>query len=236
MNRKLTGAALMLALLAFGAPSLTLASSHSEAPGTSKDRLADDTDLYAWVAPDAKNSVTIVGDWVPMLEPNGGPNFYAFDDDAYYWMNIDNVGDAQDHIRYLFRFRTERKYPNTFLYNIGKVTSLDDPDLNVRQFCTVTRYDGSTPTVLASDVPVAPNFVGPVSMPNYSALAKASVTNLPDGSKVFIGPRDDPFYVDLAAIFDLLTIRKVPGNKGKGVDGLGGFDVLTIAIQIPRTA
>ena len=87
------------------------ASSHSEAPGTAKDRLADDTDLYAWVALDAPDAVTIVGNWVPLLEPNGGPNFYSFDDEATYYINIDNVVDAQDHIRYEFSFKTTRSNP-----------------------------------------------------------------------------------------------------------------------------
>jgi hypothetical protein len=234
MNR-LTLTWLLALFLAAVAPNPALASSHSEAPGTAKDRLADDTDLYAWVAPDAPDRVTIVGDWVPLLEPNGGPNFYNFDDEAAYYINVDNVGDAQDHIRFQFRFRTERRNPATFLYNTGVVTSLDDPDLNVRQLCTVTRYDDGVPHVLATDVPVAPNNVGPVSMPDYESLATQAVRTLPDGSKLFIGPRDDPFFVDLGAIFDLLTIRKVPGNKGKGVDGVGGFNCMTIALQVPMT-
>ena len=233
MHRLLSRAAATFALVASLAPATALASSHSEAPGTAKDRFADDTDLYAWVANDAPDKVTLVGNWAPMLEPNGGPNFYAFDDEVTYYMNIDNVGDAMDHIRYAFRFRTERRNPNTFLYNTGVVRSLDDPNLNVRQFCTVTRYDDGVPTVLATDVPVAPNFVGPKSMPDYSRLAQQAVRTLPDGSRLFIGPRDDPFFVDLAAIFDLLTIRKPPGDRGRGVDGLGGFDVLTIALQVP---
>ena len=216
-------------------PAVVFASSHSEAPGTSKDRLADDTDLYAWVAADAPNAVTFVGNWAPMLEPNGGPNFAGFDDDAHYYINVDNVGDAVAHIRYEFTFRTLRNNPNTFLYNTGVVTSLGDPDLNVRQMCTITRYDNGVPTVLASDVQVAPNRVGPASMPGYESLAQAAVRELPDGSKVFIGPRDDPFFVDLAAIFDLLTIRKVPGDKGKGVDGLGGYNVLSVVLQVPKT-
>src|SRR2546423_1087659 len=128
------GLALVVALGTHPAPAF--ASSHSEAPGTMKDRLADDTDLYAWVAPDAVNSVTIVGNWVPLLEPASGPNFFAFDDNATYWINIDNVGDAEDHIRYEFSFRSTRQNPNTFLYNTGVVTLLDDPDLNVRQLYT----------------------------------------------------------------------------------------------------
>jgi len=212
-----------------------LGSSHSEAPGTSKDRLADDTDLYAFVAPDAADKVTIIGNWVPLLEPAGGPNFAAFDDEAFYYINIDNVGDCQDHIRYEFKFTTTRSNGNTFLYNTGPVTSLDDPDLNVRQTYTITRIENGTETVLGSGLPVAPNFVGPTSMPDYASLAEAAVQELADGTKVFVGPRDDPFFVDLGAVFDLLQIRRAPGNKGKGVDDLAGFNVLTITLQVPMT-
>ena len=231
MHRRLLAAlGLVLAL-----PGAALASSHSEAPGTVKDRLADDTDLYAFVASDARDAVTIVGNWIPLVEPNSGPNFVTFDDQAEYYINVDNVGDCQDHIRYQFKFRTERRNPDTFLYNTGVVTALDDPDLNVRQFATVTRFDNGVATVLANDVQVAPFFVGPASMPDYASLAQSAVRTLPDGTKLFIGPRDDPFFVDLAAIFDLLTVRQLPGNAGGGVDGLAGYDVMSVVIQIPNT-
>jgi hypothetical protein len=239
MHRRIAITTLALALLASAGvsslPAPARASSHSEAPGTAKDRLADDTDLYAWVSPDAKDKVTIVGNWVPLLEPNSGPNFFGFDDDAHYYVNIDNVGDAKAHIRFEFEFKTTRRNPDTFLYNTGVVNAISDATLNVVQTYTVTRWDDGTPTVLGSDLPVAPAFVGPVSMPRYEALAQSAVRTLSDGTKVFVGPRDDPFYVDLAAIFDLLTIRKPPGDRGKGVDGLGGFDVMTIALQVPMT-
>jgi len=231
MRNRMFAAALLA--LAFGAAT-AFASSHSEAPGTSKDRLADDTDLYAWVTADAPNAVTIVGNWVPLIEPNSGPNFASFDDEVMYYINIDNVGDAKDNIRYEFTFKTTRANPNTFLYNTGVVTSFSDPDLNVRQTWSLNRIDHTGEHTLATDRPVAPNFVGPKSMPNYNALAQSTITTLSDGTKIFIGPRDDPFFVDLGAIFDLLTIRKVPGDKGKGVDGVGGFDVMSVVIQIPK--
>lgn len=227
-------AALAALLLFYSWPaSIVRASSHSEAPGSSKDRLADDTDLYAWVSPDAPDKVTIVGNWIPLIEPNSGPNFVSFDDDATYYMNIDNIGDANDHIRFEFKFHANRLNPNTFLYNTGVVTSLNDPDLNVRQTYTLTRYDDGVPMVLGTDLPVAPYDVGPVSTPNYNALAQSAVRDLPNGYKVFAGLRDDPFFADIAAIFDLLTIRKLPGDRGKGVDGLGGFNVMSIVLQVP---
>jgi hypothetical protein len=215
-------------------PALASASSHSEAPGTAKDRTADDTDMYAFVSPDAPNAVTIVGNWVPLLEPAGGPNFQGFDDDVHYYLNVDNVGDALDHVRFEFTFHTTRANGATFLYNTGQVTSLGDPDLNVRQTWTCTRIDDGVETTLATGQ-VAPAYVGPVSMPDYAALAQSAIVTAPDGTKIFVGPRDDPFFVDLGAVFDLLTIRRVPGNKGKGVDAVSGYNVMTIALQVPMT-
>ena len=227
----------VLSLLA-AIPCGAFASSHSEAPGITKDRLADDTDLYAWVAKDAPGAVTFVGNWVPLIEPNSGPNFASFDDDVFYYINIDNVGDAKKHVRYQFKFTTTRQTGATFLYNVGQVTSLTDPDLNVRQTYTLTRIDVvggvEQETVLGTGLPVAPWNVGPASMPDYNALAQQAVQTLPSGYKVFVGPRDDPFFVDLASLFDLLTIRKPPGNKGKGVDGVGGYNVMSIVLQVPK--
>lgn len=227
-----TPRALTLAAALVLIPALALASSHSEAPGTAKDRLTDDTDMYAFVSPDAPGAVTIVGNWVPLLEPAGGPNFYGFDDDAHYYVNVDNVGDALDHIRFEFTFHSTRQSGATFLYNTGQVTSLDDPDLNVRQYWTLTRSDNGVETVLATGQ-VAPQYTGPASMPNYEALASSAIVTASDGTKIFVGPREDPFFVDLGAIFDLLTIRKVPGNKGKGVDLVSGYNVMSVVIQVP---
>ena len=234
MQRKLfaaasvAGIALLIAL--FHAPAG--ASSHSEAPGTTKDRLIDDTDLYAWVAGDTPNAVTVVGNWVPLIEPNSGPNFASLDDNASYYINVDNAGDSQKHIRFEFTFKTTRQNENTFLYNTGPVMSLTDPNLNVRQSWTLTRIDGAQETVLGTGQ-VAPYFVGPTSMPNYPALAQSAIQNLPGGYKVFVGPRDDPFFVDLAAVFDLLSIRRPPGNAGRGIDGVGGYNVMSVVLQVP---
>ena len=233
MAAPLTTLALALLLGAWALPAM--ASSHSEAPGTNKDRLADDTDLYAWVASDAPSAVTIVGNWVPLIEPNSGPNFASFDDDASYYINVDNVGDSRKHLRFEFKFQTTRQNQNTFLYNTGPVLSLTDPNLNVRQTWTLSRIDvdSGQETELGTGQ-VAPYFVGPVSMPDYATLAQSAIQTLPGGYKVFVGPRDDPFYVDLAAIFDLLTIRRPPGNMGKGVDGVGGYNVMSIVLQVPQ--
>ena len=59
-------------------------SSHREAPEISKDPVADNTDLYAFVSPDRPNTVTLISNYIPLEEPPGGPNFFEFGDDVLY--------------------------------------------------------------------------------------------------------------------------------------------------------
>src|SRR5579864_4520603 len=116
-------------------------SSHREAPEISKDPVADNADVYAFVSPDNTGTVTIISNFVPLQGPAGGPNFYEFGDDVLYSIYIDNDGDAQPDIEYQFQFNSTLQNPNTFLYNTGPVTSLNSPSWNARQFYSVTRID-----------------------------------------------------------------------------------------------
>ena len=233
--RKIATAAFMLvalfALVLGGSPRQSRASSHREAPHISSDPFADGTDLYAFVSDDRRDSTTIIANYIPVEVPQSGPNFYRFGDDVLYEINIDNDGDAKENITFQFRFRTEVRNANTFLYNTGPVTSLDDPDLNVRQFYSVSLLGANDParsgTMIANNIPVAPYFVGPKSFPEgYEQVAMQAVRDIGNGIKVFAGPRDDPFFVDLGGTFDLLS-----GIRGR--DDLSGLNVHTIAIQIP---
>jgi hypothetical protein len=234
-------------LTAFGlargsGPPSAVASSHREAPVIADDPAADNTDLYAFRSPDRPDTVTFVANYIPLEEPAGGPNFAKFDDSVLYELNIDNDGDAKEDITYEFRFQTTVRNGDTFLYNTGPVTSLDDPDLNVRQTYSVTRVTGPgrrNSTVLASGVPTPPVNIGPRSTPNYSALAMSAVRDLPGGAKVFAGQRDDPFFVDLGSVFDLAGLRPfnnfhlLPLAAGGGVDGVAGFNTHSIVLQVP---
>ncbi|OGD12404.1 MAG: hypothetical protein A2W20_04445 [Candidatus Aminicenantes bacterium RBG_16_66_30] len=220
-------------------------SSHREAPAISKDPVADNTDLYAFVSPDAPGTVTILANFIPLEEPAGGPNFFQFGDDVLYEILIDNNGDSVEDITYRFQFETITQNPNTFLYNTGPITSLDSPAWNLRQSYSVTRIQGrgpsGPPTVLGSDLLSPPVRIGPRSTPNYPALANASIHTLDGGIKVFAGQRDEGFYVDLGSIFDLGTLRPfqnlhlIPTPAAPGRDDTKGFNVHTIAIQVPRT-
>src|SRR5579872_3253703 len=99
-------------------------SSHREAPEISKDPVADSTDLYAFVSPDAPGTVTIIANYIPLEAPAGGPNFYEFGDDVQYDINIDQTGEGLPSIVYRFRFTTTVTNPETFLYNVGPIHSL----------------------------------------------------------------------------------------------------------------
>lgn len=214
----------------------TQASSHREAPLIASDPLADNTDVYAFVDPNDPGFVTFVTNFIPLEFPSSGPNFHRFDDNVLYEVMVDNDGDAVEDITFQFRFRTHLKNPGTFLYNTGPVTTLDDPDLNVTQLGFVYRVDGprrtGTPVPLGS-LPVMPAHVGLNSMPDYERMIGSGVQQLPSGMRVFAGPRDEGFYLDLGAVFDLAQLRNLTGNFGPPVDSTSGFNVHTIAFQVP---
>ncbi|MGO9900151.1 MAG: DUF4331 domain-containing protein [Solirubrobacteraceae bacterium] len=216
-------------------------SSHREAPAISKDPVADNTDTYAFVSPDDPGTVTIITNYLPLEPPFGGPNFYEFGDDVRYHIHIDNDGDGRPDVTYAFEFETVVSDPDTFLYNTGPISSLDSPNWNRRQFYTLTRTEHrhGRREVLASALPCPPCNIGPVSTPNYTALAQAAIQSLGGGRTVFAGQRLEGFYVDLGAIFDLADLR--PFEKlhiggiadSLGVNATNGFGVHSIALKVP---
>src|SRR5215211_3312577 len=214
------------------------ASSHREAPFISGDPEADATDVYAFRSPDKPSTVTLVANYVPLEVPAGGPNFYKFGDEVLYEINVDNDGDAKDDIVFQFRFNSKINNGDTFLYNTGPITSLKDKNLNMEQFYSVSVLKGeaSDPQrkgkVIADNLQVAPANVGPASYPEgYRKVAKQAIYGIGKDTKVFAGPRDDPFFVDLGGTFDLLQFRALQGLKPK--DDLAGLNVHTLAIQVP---
>src|SRR5215475_4739061 len=233
-HRSTAVAALGLALVAgFAAlgPGGAIASSHREAPLIAADPAVDNTDVYAFVSPDRPGYVTLVANFIPFEEPNGGPNFYPFATDAVYKINIDNNGDAKPDSVFRWQFHNiDKRGGSTFLYNNGPVTSITDPNLLFRQTYTLqASFHGGPLLTRVNNAPVAPSRVGPASMPNYAKLRNQAVTSLPGGWKIFAGQADDPFFLDLR-VFDLLY----GGDLSEvGQDTLAGYNVNTIAIQVP---
>jgi hypothetical protein len=222
-------------------PSQGVASSHREAPLISADPQADGTDLYAFVSPDKPDTVTLVSDWIPMEEPAGGPNFYAFSPKARYDINIDNDGDAKPDYIYRWTFKNHYRNKNTFLYNTGQVTSLDDPDLNFYQTYDLTRIrvgPANKSKLLVDDAIVAPSDVGDASMPDYASLSNEAI--YPAGCtdcQTWAGQADDPFFLDLR-VFDLVYGAQITGTpclfKEACDDTLAGFNMNAFALQVPK--
>src|SRR5437660_487084 len=223
-------------------------SSHREAPAISQDPVADNADTYAFVSPDDPSTVTIITNYVPLEGPPGGPNFFEFGDDVLYSIYIDNDGDALPEIEYQFQFNTTLQNPDTFLYNTGPIGSLTDPNWNKRQLYSVSVIHSSgrdsdnergPGTVLGSGLACPPCNIGPRSTLNYDALAALAVHSLPGGISVFAGQRNDGFFVDLGAIFDLGDIRElnmahlIPLATGTSVDALKTLNIHTSAIKVP---
>jgi hypothetical protein len=240
--RRLLVAALIAALAAgLLVSSLGSGSSHREAPAIALDPTGDNTDVYAFTANDAPRSVTVVANWIPLEDPAGGPNFFRFDDNADYYINIDNTGEGKPDVRYLFKFKTKVRNPQSFLYALPGVTGFDDPKLNIVQTYDVFKEDYAGGRLvhsnrIAHDVRVAPNNVGPktIAPDVYASISNGSISRLERGGKVFAGQRDDPFFVDLGAAFDAINLRLGTGNAGGGKDDLAGLNTHAIVLQVPE--
>jgi hypothetical protein len=204
------------------------ASSHREAPGVAGTPRLDTTDVYAFNSPDKSGTVTLLANWLPFSEPAGGPNFYTFEDGAWYDIAVDTNGDAKPNVVYRWVFRTKTKNPGTFLYNTGPVTSLDDADLNVVQTYDLQVFRNNKWSTLARNLTAAPSNVGKASMPDYAKLRRQA-TYKAGGADAFAGQADDPFFLDLR-IFNLLYGGKL---DEVGNDTLRGYNVNTTAIRVP---
>ena len=215
-------------------------SSHREAPEISKDPVADNTDVYAFVSPDRPDTVTLIANFIPLQKPDGGPNFYEFGDDVLYEIHISNRGDGRADISYQFSFRTVVRNDNTFLYNTGPIKSIDDQNWNRPQFYSVRRVERNGGSRLLGDnLPVPPVNIGPRSTPDYTKLAGQAVQRIGRDHRVFCGQRAEGFFVDLGSIFDLATLRPfqnlhlIPSAAAVGVNGTQGLNVHSIVLQVP---
>jgi hypothetical protein len=250
MRRSSILGAAAVAALAAGSLAVTSGggSSHREAPSILGDPTADNTDLYAFTAPDAPGSLTIVSNWIPFEDPSSGPYFGKLDPRARYYVKIDNTGDGYEDVAYRWKFKQRFRNPDSYLYAAPTVDSVDDPDVNFVQTYDLYRetYRGKgklkRSRKIASNLPVAPDNVGPKTIPDYAKVSNGAVASLPGGGKTFVGPADDPFFIDLATIFDGVNIDKPGrpniglGNQGGGKDDVAGYNTHSFALQVPEAA
>ncbi|HEU0020638.1 MAG TPA: DUF4331 domain-containing protein [Dehalococcoidia bacterium] len=252
--------AVAAALMVAGVSVLAVSgSSHSDAPLISQDREANNTDVYAFVSTETGRSdhVTLIANYIPNEEPIDGPHYQFFGNDVLYEIHVDVDGDAKDDLTYQFDFQTTpgALASNTFLYNLGTIRlpikglinprsqyiNLNMPtNYTLKEIRRVVGEDNKKGkverAVLLEDARAAPIHVGPQSTgtpSDYESLAQAAVHTIgqtPDDIRVFAGPRDEGFYVDLGGCcFDLINLRD------PGVDAFSGFNVHSIAIEVPKS-
>jgi len=237
------------------------ASSHRDSPFISEDPAADNTDVYAFVSTETGRSdyVTLLSNFVPLQEPANGPNFYKLSDFVNYEIHIDVDGDARPDLTYQFKFTTRIVDPGTYLYNTNTILPPPNPsdptsqyvNLNQPQSYTlreIGRGGSNSGKVLLEDVRTAPSRPGPKSINfgevgrggtavqgdtsvAYQNLAQMAVHTAPGGAglRAFVGPRDEGFYVGLGTAFDLIN------PTAPGADGTSGFNVSTLAVEIPKS-
>jgi Domain of unknown function (DUF4331) len=255
-------AGIAAALIWGGTAAPARASSHAEAPMISEDPEADGTDLYAFRSPRDPDKVVILANYIPLEEPSGGPNWHLFSDHVLYQIKVDRNNDGADDLIFSFVFTTKIRTPGTFLNFLGPVTSLttdgDTVDKGNNVNGNLNRYQtydlllttvsrrGRRTTTLARNVISPPVNVGPTTTPNYEAnLAQKAIHTVAGSNiRVFAGQRDDPFFIDLGAVFDLLQVRpfrslsalqpmNTPGAPG--IDTIAGFNCHTLALEVPIT-
>ena len=225
---------MVLALLAGSFSSF--ASSHREAPLISNDPLADNTDVYAFRSPDDPNTVTIICNWIPFELPEGGPNYYNFGTNVRYEIHIKNkTTSTADDILYRFTFTQVNEDPSTF-FNIR----LGKQNLKNTYICEKSVNGSAFVTIVTGGI-VPPNNIGPRSInsavglnaPSYESLMTAAIATATSGEKVFCGPVDDPFFVDLGGIFDVGNVRPEGNTTNPTIDALNRHNCHTIALKIP---
>ncbi len=253
----LVAAGFVMTLCATGA---ALASSHREAPFITGQPKLDATDLYMFRSYESgrQGFVTLLANYMPFQDPQGGPNFYMFDPNGLYEIHIDNNGDAVEDMTFQFRFTNtpkdtaltvggkQTKIP---VINSGPITSVNPASLNVRETFTIdlvrgNRRSGTRSSVTAStggattfDKPVD-NIGEKTFSSGYAAYANQHVYNVSipgctTPGKVFVGQRKEPFYIAVGKIFDLFNMNPLGAEVGANNNDLEAKNVSTIAMELP---
>jgi Domain of unknown function (DUF4331) len=259
---------LLIAVLAGTAAGGALASSHREAPFISTRPAVDGADFYMFNSYEAGRAgyVTLLANYIPLQDPSGGPNYFLLDDNALYEISVDNLGAGKGDLTFQFRFSTATtglavaagsKMVPVPLINIGPVSAGSTGAQNVAQTYTLTLVRGDrrmgTAVPIANAVTGSSTFARPLdnignkSIANYAAYAGTFIypitipgCNAGQG-KVFVGQRQDPFFLDLGGTFDLVNYtypvtQLVPSGtspRNYATNSLAGFNVTTLALEIP---
>lgn len=237
------------------------ASSHREGPFISNQPKVDGTDLYMFRSyePGRQDYVTLIANYIPFQDPQGGPNFYQFDRNGLYEIHVDNVGDAKEHLTFQFRFKNSSKQQalnvggkqvKIPLINSGVISAVNDAKLNVRETYTVDLVRGDrrsgSKAPLTNAAGGGTEFDKPVdnignktfgSATGYETYAnqhiyRVAIPGCGEG-KVFVGQRKEPFYIAVGKIFDLFNLNPLGAEVSGNKNDLEGKNISSIAMEVP---
>ena len=256
---------LRLSICAFAALSTigatAFASSHREAPFLAMNPAVDATDLYMFRSyePGRQGYVTLLANYIPFQDPQGGPNFYMFDDKALYEIHVDNNGDGQEELTFQFRFKNTSKgtaltvggkQVKIPLIDSGAITGVNPATLNVRETYSIDIVRGGRRTGVhaqltnvnggASEFDKPVDNIGDKTFGSATAYATYANQHIYDvaipgcgNGRVFVGQRKESFFIAVGKIFDLFNLNplgpEVNGNK----NDLEFKNVSTLALEVP---
>jgi hypothetical protein len=215
-----------------------LAASHREAPLIALDPTADLTDVYAFRSWENPDKAVFIMNVIPQQAPASGPNFFNLDDEVLYAFHFDLDQDGKpDDLSIFFTFNTEirdnsdtgglnfRDVPISYA-GVPPITALSGPGsegIGLRQkykVHAVSRAKSGQAIAKAIGMKsrdvnkrtliAVPSNVGPATMPDYPALAAQGIFDIGNGVRVFVGQREETFYIDLGSTFDTLNFRATP--------------------------
>ena len=255
-------ASLGLAAALIAAPAA--ASSHKEAPFITGQPKVDGTDLYMFRSYEEgrQDYVTILANYQPFQDPQGGPNFNMFDQDSLYEIHIDNNGDAEEDLTFQFRFKNTSKGGALVvggksvkipLINSGPISDVNPATLNVRETFTVDLMRGSRrggysdSTKLTNHKGGGHVFDKPVdnigdkvfgSATGYATYADkhiydVAIPGCDKPGRVFVGQRKEPFYIAVGKAFDLFNLDPLGPETGGNNNDLEAKNVSTLAMEVP---
>ena len=234
------------------------ASSHREAPFIAMQPALDGTDFYMFRSYEAGRSdfVTLIADYNPFQDPQGGPNFFKFDPTAVYAININNNGDGNTQISFRFHFtQTSKQQALTVggkavkipLDYSGPIVGVNGSTLNVRETYTaeIVRSDGSVGSLtnaagnLATfDKPIEnvgdKTFGGAQGYAHYAASQTYDIA-IPGcaNGRMFVGQRREPFYIAVGKIFDLFNLNPLGPVAGGNKNDLENKNISSIVLEVP---
>lgn len=198
-------------LIAVIAASLTggilIAADHIDAPsvtGSGSVSLGTDiTDVYAFQSPSDNTKMVFVINSQGLLSPSASGTA-SFPANVLYELNIDNTGDNMEDLVI------------QALVQNGKMRVYGPVAPTVK---------GTSSTVLTAGA------VTEVGVTPYGSAAISTTSSA--GVKIFAGPRDDPFFFDLARFKEIIAGTQT-GFRATGVDFFAGTNVMSIIVEVPK--